>query len=158
MPGPTYHEQLRHIVNEYIESGRPWPATARDIAAWAIAQNRWKPQHNTLVKQCAEHVAEAMREEYFRDPQGRAVRAKHAARIMREGQQLALWADIRTADREFMQIAFQQRRQQIVGDCRQLKLDVDSYNENGNHGSSIQLVLDFSEDIAELEALERLSV
>jgi hypothetical protein len=51
-----------------------------------------------------------------------------------------------------MQVAFQQRRQQIVGDCRQLKADVDSYNENYNSGQAIQMVLDFTEDIEELEA------
>jgi hypothetical protein len=35
-----------------------------------------------------------------------------------------------------MEIAFQQRRQQILGDCRQLKTDVDSYNDNYNSGSA----------------------
>jgi hypothetical protein len=51
-----------------------------------------------------------------------------------------------------MEIAFQQRRQQIVGDCRQLKADVDSYNENYNSGEAIQTVFDFTEDLEELEA------
>ena len=53
-----------------------------------------------------------------------------------------------------MHIALQQRRQQIVGDCRQLKTDVDSYNENRKPNQPIQLVLDFTEDVAEIEALE----
>jgi hypothetical protein len=92
-----------------------------------------------------------MREELIIDPQGRTVRAKHAARVEQDGEQLALWADIRTAERQFMVIAFQQRRQSIVGDCRQLKTDVDSYNENGNPGAPIQLPLDFTLDVEELE-------
>ncbi len=50
-----------------------------------------------------------------------------------------------------MQIALQQRRQQIVGDCRQLKLDVDSYNENKNDGTAIQMVFDFTIDLIETE-------
>jgi hypothetical protein len=54
-----------------------------------------------------------------------------------------------------MQIAFQERRQQIVGDCRQLKLDVDSYNDNKNDGKPIQLVLDFTLDVAEAELEEK---
>ncbi len=53
-----------------------------------------------------------------------------------------------------MEIAFQQRRQQIVGDCRQLKTDVDSFNDNGEPGPTIQMVFDFSEDLAELEAMD----
>jgi hypothetical protein len=64
-----------------------------------------------------------------------------------------LWGDIRSEDRRFLATAFQQRRQQIVGECGQLKTDVDSYNQNGNLGEAIQLVLDFTNDIAEIEAL-----
>ncbi|HUT73485.1 MAG TPA: hypothetical protein VM221_01470 [Armatimonadota bacterium] len=93
-----------------------------------------------------------MREQYVTDPQGRSVRAKHVARVNRNGEQLPLWADIRSASREHMEIAFQQRRQQIVGDCRQLKTDVDSFNENRNPGAPIQMVLDFTYDVEELEA------
>ena len=64
---------------------------------------------------------------------------------------MVLWDDIRTASREHMQIAFQQRRQQIVGDCHQLKLDIDSYNENKNEGRPIKMVFDFTDDLSELE-------
>ena len=78
--------------------------------------------------------------------------------LLSDGGQVALWDDIRTADRQHMTLAFQQRRQQIVGDCRQLKTDVDSYNENGNKGAPLQIVLDFTEDVAELEALEEREV
>ncbi len=52
-----------------------------------------------------------------------------------------------------MEIAFQQRRQQIVGDCRQLKTDADSFNDNSNPGSPIQMIFDFTDDLAELEAM-----
>ena len=143
----TYHEQMRAIVDKYIESGETWPATAREIAAWAIRNGHWEAYRTTMTSVCAEHLARAMREEYIVDPQGRRVRAKHAARI----RQTVLWDDIRTATREHMHMAFQQRRQQIVGDCHQLKLDVDSYNENRNDGMPIQMVFDFSLDLMEIE-------
>lgn len=55
-----------------------------------------------------------------------------------------------------MELAFQQRRRQIVGDCRQLKVDVDSFNDNANIGQTIQLILDFTYDVAELEAMDEL--
>jgi hypothetical protein len=57
-----------------------------------------------------------------------------------------------------MEVAFQQRRQQIVGDCRQLKADLDSYNENYNLGESLQMVFDFTNDLAEIEALSALQL
>jgi hypothetical protein len=63
---------------------------------------------------------------------------------------------MRTASREHMEIAFQQRRQQIVGDCRQLKADLDSYNDNYNSGEWLQMVFDFTNDLAEIEALAML--
>ena len=95
-----------------------------------------------------------MREKYYTDAQGREVRTKHAARTTRDGIQMMLWDDIRTADAAHMHIAFQQRRQQIVGDCKQLKTDVDSYNENRSPVEPIQLILNFTADVAEVEALE----
>lgn len=158
MGGPTYNEQLQKIVAQYRIAGQRWPATARQIAAWAIRESLWSPQPSALVSQCAEQLARAMREEYIVDPQGRTVRTKHAARLTQAGEQLVLWADIRTAERWHMEIAFQQRRQQIVGDCRQLKVDVESYNQNGNSDGPIQMIFDFSQDLAELAALDALAV
>ena len=149
----SLHQQLQRIVNTYIDAGEPWPATAREMAAWAIRNRLWAQQPSTMVNQCADQLARAMREEYITDPQGRTVRAKHVARIVRNGEQIALWADIGTASREHMEIAFQQRRQQIVGDCRQLKLDVDSYNENHSPGQPIQMIFDFTLDLEEIEVL-----
>jgi hypothetical protein len=158
MPRPSraikYAEQLQRIVADFRRTGQPWPATMRQVAAWALLERRWRPQHDSLVSQCAEELARALREEYILDPQGRTVRAKHAARFEVDGEQQVLWADIRTAERKHMEVAFQQRRQQIVGDCHQLKVDVDSFNENANKGRPIQMVFDFTEDLAEIEALE----
>lgn len=50
-------------------------------------------------------------------------------------------------------LPFQQRRQQIIGDCRQLKTDVDSYNENYNSSEALQMIFDFTDDLAEVELL-----
>ncbi len=92
-----------------------------------------------------------MREEYLTDPQGRRVRSKHMARYGEGPTQVPLWEDIRTASREHMGIAFQQRRQQILGDCRQLKTDVDSYNDNYNSDAPLQMIFDFTDDLTEAE-------
>lgn len=58
-------------------------------------------------------------------------------------------ATLRTAPRVHMLVAFQQRRQQIVGDCTQLKSDVDSYNQNWAKSEPIQMVFDFRRDVEE---------
>jgi hypothetical protein len=151
----SYTEQLQKIVADYRSAGQPWPATAHEMAEWAIAEDKWQPQHGAMIRRCAEEIAAAMREEYFTDPQGRRVRSKHVARYDEGKAQIPLWEDIRTASREHMEIAFQQRRQQILGDCRQLKTDVDSYNDNYSAAYPIQTVFDFTEDLAELELVRQ---
>lgn len=152
MPGKTYSEQLQVIVEWHRQAGEAWPTSMRHVAAWAIRERLWSPQRSTIIDRCAKDLARAMREEYITDPQGRTIRSKHAARYhIGDGEQIVLWDDIRTAPRMHMEVAFQQRRQQIVGGCRQLKADVDSYNENANTGELIQMVFDFTYDLIELE-------
>ena len=148
---------MQGIIHDYIDSGQPWPAPTRDIARWATDNGHWEPQRSAVVGQCAEHLARAMREEYITDAQGRRLRAKHAATITRDDGQLTLWDDIRTASRKHMEVAFQQRRHQILADCKQLRTDVDSYNENANPGEPIQMIFDFTYDLAEIAALANAS-
>ena len=143
-------EQFQKLASQYIADNGP--ATPAEIAAWLVHNNRWSPQPSDMISQCSKLLARAMRQEYFIDPQGRKVRAKHAATESDSGKQTAFWDDIRTASREHMSIAFQQRREQIVGDCRHLKTDIESYNDNQNDGAPIQMVFDFTEDLEELEA------
>ncbi|MGA7238220.1 MAG: hypothetical protein WBY44_21215 [Bryobacteraceae bacterium] len=153
----TYNEQMQALANRYmLETGRT-EATAKEFAAWAINNNLWAPQRGALIKQCADEFSRALREEYTTDPQGRRVRLKHMAVMDRGGEQTPLWADMRTATHEHMEVAFQQRRKGIVGDCKQLKNDVDSFNENFNSGEAIQIVFDFRDDLEEADALEEIS-
>jgi len=150
-----YIEQLQEIVNKYIKAGGPWPAEKRAIAAWAVQTDLWKPHPSKLISQCAEEIGEAMRQEHFLDKQGRSVRAKHAARVKdKNGKQITLWGDMRTEPPKFMAISFQQRRQLILGECHQLKIDVDSYNQNRNSGEPIQVIFNFTTDLAEMDGGE----
>lgn len=51
-----------------------------------------------------------------------------------------------------MQRAFTQRREQVIGELVQLQTDVEVYTEMTPHEKPIQLVLDFSDDVAERRA------
>ena len=148
----SYSEQMQRLVEEYRADGQPWPAPARDIALWMIRTNRWDRGDKTLVDLCARDISTAMRQEFHTDPQGRRVRTKHSANIpsgKAPNGQLALWDDMRTAPRAFMERAFKQRRHQIVGDCVQLSTDVDSYNDNSSSDDPIPMLFDFQDDVAE---------
>ena len=147
-----YMKQMQRIVAQYRIASEPWPAASKTIAEWAIQRGLWELPESAAMAKCAEDLSRAMREEYMTDAKGRRVRIKHPASVHIHGQQLTLWDDIRTATRTHMHLSFQQRRQQIVGDCRQLKTDVDSYNDRNPYEAPIQMVFDFSMDLAELEA------
>lgn len=150
----TYTEQMQKIWKAYEDAGEPMPATSRDVAAWAVRNGLWRPQPADVIAQCAEDLSRALREEYHTDAKGRRVRSKHAVRITQSGKQMTLWADMRTATRPHMELAFAQRRQQIVGDCVQLKRDVDSYNESHADQLPLPLILDFTDDAKEADAGE----
>jgi len=151
------HTRLQAIVGAYRAAGREWPASKQAIATWAIREGLWKPPPSEAISRLADQLARAMAEEHHTDAQGRSVRSKHAARVRGDDRQMSwVWDDMRTAPRTHMTTAIQQRRSLIVGDCKQLKTDVDSYNENHNTGDPIQLILDFTNDVAEAEAAESL--
>ncbi len=147
----TYNEQIQRLADRYMKETGRTEVTAREMALWAIQNKYWEPQPSILVRQCADEFSRAMREDYLTDPQGRRVRIKHVATLRRGSEQVPLWADMRFATRRHMETAFQQRRQSIVGDCKQLKNDLDSYNENFNTTEPIQIVFDFSDDLEEAE-------
>jgi hypothetical protein len=146
-------EQNQKIVDRYRDSGQSWPASSTEIARWAIDKQLWQIHPGAVVRQCADQIANAMREQFVTDPQGRRVRLLHAAPYAKDGRQYLLWDDMRTASHRHMHMAFQQRRQQVVMDCHQLKLNVDSYNQNYNKEKLIQMIFDFDLDLAELEIM-----
>ncbi len=150
----TYTKQMQKIVEDYRLSGGHWPASAKTIATWAITSGKWVLPAAAATRKCAEDLATAMREEYITDRRGRRVRLLHPATIRAGKEQLVLWDDIRTAPRKHMEVSFQNRRQGIVGDCRQFKIDVDSYNDAHPADLPIQVVFNFENDLAEIEAAE----
>ena len=150
----AYNEQLQRIWHKYeAEIGR-LPATARDAVAWGVQQRLISPSAIDPLDRLAEDMARALREEYRVDQQGRKYRLNHAVRVTKAGVQFTLWAELDHAPRPHMEKAFGQRRKQIVGDCLQLKTDVDVYNDMHSDQPPLQLILDFSDDVAELQGMD----
>jgi hypothetical protein len=152
----TKTEFLQKLVEQYRASGEEWPATTKQIAMWAIRSRFWEPPTKNLVTQCAAEIAAAMRQELFTDPQGRRVRAKHPYITQAElsdgtYEQLYLWIDVHdeSAKPEEIEMAFQYSRKLIVGDCKQLRTDVDSYNDNNKLGHYVEVDFNFEPDLEE---------
>jgi hypothetical protein len=150
----TSNERLVDIKDLYRESGATWPASAREMAAWGISTGHLDTRPEAVLGYYSDRMAQALREEYFTDERGKRVRAMHAAQTA----QGVLWDDIRGEPsprrEQHFTISFQARRKQMVQDAVQLKIDVDYFNRIHKPGRPFQLWLDFTDDVAEHEALE----
>jgi hypothetical protein len=151
----SYMRQMQILADEFFcETGRV-SATKTEMAAWAIRTGRWNRQEEVALKQCADDFAEALRVEYVTDPKGRRVRTKYAATLEREGKKQTFWGDRKNVGREFIEVSVKQQRNRVAGELYQMKVDLDSYNELYNDGEPLQIPLDFTPDIEELEEMAK---
>lgn len=150
----AYAKQVKAYLQRYhAEVGDDGLIDAHKVAEWAYHNGLHKPNPKTVIDLIAHDIAQVFREEYRTDPLGQRYRAKHAVRSKKGERTLSLWADIddTRAPREHFVRSFAQRRQQIVGDCFQLKTDVDVYNAKYPAQRPIQMPLDFTYDVEELQ-------
>jgi hypothetical protein len=150
------NDQLLKIVEDYRAAGCPWPATREQIAEWAVANERYQLMRGMAVSQCAERLGRAMGLEHVRDKKGRNVRKYYAARIRENGQIVMKWDDW-NAPRPFMEVAAANRRNQILGQCWQVKNDMDSYSERRCQDQPIQMDFNFNIDLEELAQLNEVA-
>lgn len=153
-----YSNAVKHYVERYKkEVGSDGLLDAHAVAEWAFQNGLHKPSVKTVIDAIATDIAQVFREEYRVDSFGRRYRAKHAATQKRGNKTLSLWADLDdpNAPHTHFVKSFAQRRQQIVGDCVQLKTDVDVYNEKRCPAEPIQIPLDFTLDVMELQQVSR---
>jgi hypothetical protein len=150
----TKNERLQQAWHQYEHEHEHPPATAREVVEWGVRLGILNLPALDPYDVLAEEMGRALREEYATDSEGHRYRVNHAVRVTRGGVQYTFWAMLGFADRSHMQRAFVQRREQIVGDCVQLRIDVDAYNGMNTAEEPIQLVLDFTYDVAERLALD----
>lgn len=150
----AYSNQIKDYIERYKKEVRDdGLIDTHALAAWAYKEGLHKPNVKTIIDAIAADIAQVFREEYRTDRVGRRYRAKHAATTKNGNKTLSLWGDIDDANapHEHFVKSFAQRRQQIVGDCCQLKTDADHYNEVRSPAEPIQVVLDFTLDVEELQ-------
>lgn len=150
----AYANQVKSYIERYqAEVGGDGLLDPHAVAEWAYRQGLHKPSIRTVVDAIASDIAQLFREEFRTNGDGQRYRAKHAVRSKQGDKTMSLWADIddEKAPREHFVKSFAQRRQQIVGDCYQLKTDVDVYNEKNPAQRPIQIPLDFTLDVEELQ-------
>lgn len=147
----TKNDLLQGLWKRYENENDHLPASTREVIEWAVAEELIDLPKTDPYDILAGQMAAALREEYKTDEKGRRYRVNHAVRVTKHGVQSTFWAIMGFAGRGHMQMAFTQRRNQIIGDCFQLKVDVDVYNDLNKGQPAVQLVLDFTDDVAERE-------
>jgi hypothetical protein len=149
----SFDNQLLKFIDEYrdINDGEK---TARQIAAWLLAENKCKPTKQEEIDILTRHVSRVMRGHHTIDPDGRKVRQKHAVRRKIQDsdgsfKQQTFWQEMDLASPQFMFESFQQRRGSLADGAWQLDQDVTSYNKFHNKGAPLQIMLDFRDDVEE---------
>lgn len=149
MTGQT--EQLQQLWHLYEAEHDNLPAGAREVVEWAVRERKLELPRIDPLDVLADRMSSALREEYATAPNGERYRVNDAVRVTRNGVQMTFWGIMGFAPPNHMRMAFAQRREQIISDCVQLKIDVDVY-DHLNPVTRVQLVLDFTEDVAERRA------
>src|ERR1035437_4685431 len=148
----TKTEKLQSAWHSYEGRCNHLPTSARQAVEWAVAEGLLELPSIDPYDVLAGEMAQALRGEYATDDEGRRYRVNHAVRVTKGGVQYTFWAMMGCASHSHMERAFSQRREQIISDCVQLKTDVDVYNTlSRGRSSPIQLILDFTDDVAERE-------
>lgn len=145
-------EHMQQLWRLYEAEHDHLPASAREVVEWAVSERKLVPPRIDPLDILAGQMASALREEYATDANGNRYRVNHAVRITKNGVQTTFWGIMGFAPQNHMRTAFTQRREQIVGDCVQLSIDVEVYNSMNPQNPPIQMVFDFTEDIAERRA------
>lgn len=145
----TKNEQFQDVWRAYERQNGQVPATLREAVEWGVSEGLLALPELDPYDALAGDMGKALREEYRTDERGRRYRVNHAVRVTRAGVQHTFWAIMGFAPKEHMVKAFAQRREQIVGDCLQLRVDVDAYNDLSKDREPVQLVLNFTDDVEE---------
>jgi len=145
----TRKERNIGIVRKFEEEHDRKPFDLHEVYAWAISKGLWHPPLDLAERKFVEEVSGDLREEYITDEYGNRVRYYHA---VTHGRQGSLWANLDTGTKDHLLSGFLQRRKGSLGDCRQLKMDIDYCNRNRFSTDKIQMSFNFDADLAEEEA------
>jgi hypothetical protein len=116
------------------------------MADWAVANGYYKLPAHATERRCAEELSEAMRLDVMTIEGGHRVRTMHA---WPGGKQRTLWDDIRTITRDNMMLSVAHKRNGIVGEVKQIKIDLDFFNELHADEPPVQMSFSFENDLAD---------
>lgn len=150
----TKTELYQRVFRQYQDEHGHTPSGTREVVDWAAEEGLIPVPQIDPRDISAEEMSRALREEYATDAKGRRYRVNQAARYTKNGAQVTMWGIAGFIDPAHSIASFALRREQIIGDCVQLKTDVDVHNDqHADVQQQYMLELDFTQDVAEREVL-----
>ena len=126
-----------------------------DFVEWALAKSKLAPQPRDIRRLLRSQVMDALRQAVRTDEEGITYRAKQCVRISEEGVQMTLVFDSDKATYNLQSKASAQQRKAIVNDIYRAKSNADHFNNTHPEEKQIKFVLDFTDDVAELDTEEK---
>ena len=149
MSVPYNKQLLDQIVHAYQQANGEAPFSRSEAAAWAIQNKLWDPPMKTKVQLLSEELATAMGTARI-IVNGRKIRQYHCVQQqLDDGTQQTLWCHVDIATPEFLEQSLARRRRSLRNQNIQLHNDV--VHINVLKGMNIQLLFDYSDDIADYE-------
>lgn len=151
----TRKERNLEIVRRFEKEHQRKPFDLHEVYRFARKHNLWPEPHDLAERKFIDEVAKDLREVYIDNGEGDRVRYYHAV-VKGNGAQGTLWGNVWDLPQEHLETGFSQRRGQSLGDCRQLKLDIEFVNKVRFSARPIVMSFNFDEDLAEEDALKEL--
>jgi hypothetical protein len=145
-----YNEQLiDQLVKTYEEDHGHEPFSKMELAAWAIQKGLWETPMKTQIQLLSDELGNAMGTAR-KNVDGRKVRQYHCIQQdLEDGSKQTLWCHVDLATPEFLEQSVSRRRRSQRNQNIQLHNDVVYINET--KGTHIQLLFDYTDDIADYE-------
>jgi len=150
----SQHRDMQKALDHYRMVHNVNDVDMREVARYAVEKLGMElPKPKDPLDRLASEFAKAAREQMRYDRgTGRPYRVNHMF-INADGQRL--WLDIDgEAPRGKMLKSLTLRREQVIGDAYHLELDADHWNADHAAEPPIQMVLDFTADVAERKAID----
>ena len=143
---------MQKLFDRYREDVSADPVDLRVVGEWAIRQGLWRPRPVDMQASFARDMADALREETRIDKAGRRYRAKLPAKTKtKDGLPLFVWADTDDAPRSHVEKNVQHERKQLVAHGYAIQMIVDHYNDEHLDEPPLPLILDITDDVAEMK-------
>lgn len=143
---------LQEAVHKYMAKHDVDHVDLEEVARWLIQIGEWQERPYDQVKRCRSQLADALRQEYFLDPQNREVRRMHPVPVTKDGQRAFEWHDIYQTPAPKFRASITLRRDGVLASLKQMKVDQDSWNDNNEFGAVLPLFdANFNPDLEELD-------